>query len=104
MGSDVLFNCPMMESAPFENDELNKIWIKNINRDEKFALHRACCSYQPLKEVILGILEANGIADLKTKNEAGITPSQYLHENPYADIQEMEIIRDYIAKQTGNFF
>ena len=35
------------------------------------------------------------------KNEAGITPSQYLEENPYADIDEMDIIREYVSKMMG---
>ena len=84
----------------YESDEVHN-WIKNINNDEKYSLHRACTSFQPLKEVILTIFKAKGIGAFQMKNEAGITPSQYLKENPYADIREMDIVRDYVMKMMG---
>ena len=62
---------------------------------------RACTSFQPLKEVLLTIVSAKGIGAFQMKNEAGITPSQYLKENPYADIDEMDIVQDYIATMMG---
>ncbi|GFH58431.1 hypothetical protein CTEN210_14907 [Chaetoceros tenuissimus] len=78
-----------------------KNWMKNINSDERFSLHRACCSFQPLKEVIFTILEEKGIGAFKLKNEMGITPSQYLKENPYTDISEKDIIEEYVMKMMG---
>ena len=55
-----------MRDSPFEldidgnyenqTDEVHN-WIKNINSDEKYSLHRACSSFQPLKEVINAIVE-----------------------------------------------
>ena len=76
-------------------------WLKNINSNEKYALHRACCSYQPLKEVIYGNMKEKGINAFQLKNEIGVTPSQYLKENPYADVTEMEIVQYYVMKMMG---
>ena len=104
----VLAHCPVLKSTPFQHSSLKILyndeeeqksnWIKNINSDEKYGLHRACSCYQPLMEVILSILETNGIGAFKLKNEAGITPSQYLRENPYADIKEIYIVREFVKK------
>ena len=74
-----------------------------MNNDDKYSLHRACTSFQPLKEVILTIIKAKGIGMFQMKNEAGVTPSQYLKENPYADIDEMDIVQDYIATMMGEY-
>jgi hypothetical protein len=77
-------------------------WIKNINNDEEYTLHRACSSFQPLDEIIYSIIETRGIGAFAKKNEMGITPSQYLRENPYADIKEMDVIRGYyVIKMMG---
>ena len=78
-------------------------WLKNMNNDDKCSLHRACASFQPLKEVLLTIVRAKGIGAFQMKNEAGVTPSQYLKENPYADVEEMDIVRDYILKMMGEY-
>ncbi|GFH46385.1 hypothetical protein CTEN210_02859 [Chaetoceros tenuissimus] len=85
-----------------QTDEVHN-WIKHINNDEKYSLHRACCSFQPLKEVLMTIIKAKGIGAFNIKNEAGITPSRYLKENPFADIKEMDIVRDYIATMMGEY-
>ncbi|GFH46386.1 hypothetical protein CTEN210_02860 [Chaetoceros tenuissimus] len=107
---NVLGQTKVFEESPFElneygeyHDQTDEVhdWLKNINNDEKYSLHRACCSFQPLKEVIINIILQRGIGAFNIKNEAGITPSRYLKENPYADIKETEIIRDYIMKIMG---
>ena len=85
-----------------QTDEVHD-WLKNINSDEKYSLHRACCSFQPLKEVLMTIILQQGIGAFNIKNEAGITPSRYLKENPYADIKETDIIRGYVMKMTGEY-
>ncbi|GFH58503.1 hypothetical protein CTEN210_14979 [Chaetoceros tenuissimus] len=85
----------------FADEEAVQEWIKNINNDDKYALHRACCSFSPSKQDIFTILEEIGIGAFSVENGAGITPSQYLKENPYADIDEMDIIRDYTLKMMG---
>ncbi|GFH60429.1 predicted protein [Chaetoceros tenuissimus] len=74
-------------------------WIKSINVDDTYALHRACSSYKPLKEVIYCIIDEKGLKAFGKKNEIGITPSRYLKENPYADLSEIEIVRDYFSKK-----
>ena len=89
-------------SYPGVTEEVHN-WLKNMNNDDEYSLHRACASFQPLKEVILTIVRAKGIGAFKVKNEAGITPSQYLKENPYADIREMDIVRDYVMKMMGEY-
>lgn len=76
-------------------------WIKNINNDEEYTLHRACSSFQPLDEIIHNIIETRGIGAFAKKNEMGITPSQYLQENPYSDVKEMDVIRGHVMKMMG---
>lgn len=107
LGDSIIARTKLIEnSSPFEltrygyyhgqTEEVNN-WLKNVNSGEQYSLHRACSSFQPLKEVILAIVKAKGIGAFQVKNEAGITPSQYLKENPYADVEEMDIVREYIA-------
>ena len=76
-------------------------WLKNMNNDDTCALHRACTSYQPLKEVIHTIIQEKGLKAFRQENDAGITPSQYLKENPYSALTEKEIIREYLMKAMG---
>lgn len=76
-------------------------WIKNINNDNQFALHRACSAFQPLKEVIHAIILQKGLKAFHEENSAGITPSRYLKENPYTDLTEKEIIKDYLMMMMG---
>ena len=83
-----------------ESNDMNT-WIKNMTDDEAFSLHRACASFQPLKQVMYSIIEEKGLKAFKVKNSAGITPSQYLKENPYTELTEKEIIHDYIMKMIG---
>ncbi|GFH46395.1 hypothetical protein CTEN210_02869 [Chaetoceros tenuissimus] len=90
------------DSFPGQTEEV-VAWIKNMNSDNKYSLHRACSSYKPLKEVINAIVEKKGIGSFHNKNSIGITPSQYLMENPFADVTEKDIIRDYIMKMMGEY-
>lgn len=83
-----------------QDDVVNQ-WLKNMNNDEKFSLHRACSSFQPLKQVISAIVLQKGIKAFREENSAGITPSQYLKENPYTNLTEMEIVQDYLMKMMG---
>ena len=76
-------------------------WLKNMNNDDTCALHRACTSYQPLKEVIHTIIQEKGLKAFRQENDAGITPSQYSKENPYSALPEKEIIREYLMKAMG---
>ncbi|GFH55574.1 predicted protein [Chaetoceros tenuissimus] len=106
-GDGVLVHTALMKKSPHFNifqrgyGQIFQNWVRNLDREEEFSLHRACCSYRPLKEIIMGIVEERGLAAFSQKNKAGITPSKYLSENPYADISEMEIVRNYISKMMG---
>ncbi|GFH44049.1 hypothetical protein CTEN210_00523 [Chaetoceros tenuissimus] len=99
-----------VEKCPFRNSptlsysadcEEANTWMKNINNHEDYALHRVCSSYRPLKEIIMSIIEKKGLGAFKTENSIGITPSQYLKENPYTDVTEQDIIHDYLMKMLG---
>ena len=76
-------------------------WIKNINQADEFALHRACSSFNPLEEIIYEIVKRESIGSMKKQNSIGITPSQYLKENPYAEIEEKKIINRYVLDMMG---
>ena len=41
------------------------------------------------------------IKRFKIKNRIGITPSQYLEENPYVDVNEKDVIERYILQMVG---
>ena len=112
LGRNLLSSTKLMEESHFEldrwgnyEDQTDEVhdWVKNINNDEKYSLHRACCSFQPLKEVIMTIILQQGIGAFNIQNEMGITPSRYLKENPYADIKETDIIRDYVMAMMGEY-
>ena len=99
-----LEKCPFRDRptlAYSDHCEEIQTWMKNINNHEDYALHRACSSYQPLKEVLMPIIEEKGLRTFKTENSIGITPSQYLKENPYTDVTEQDIIKSYLMKMTG---
>ena len=107
---NLLSGTQLLEESHFEldvwgnydhhTDEVHN-WIKNINSDEKYSLHRACSSYQPLTEVIHTIIQQQGLRSFAIKNGMNITPSRYLKENPFANITEKNIVRDYILKMMG---
>lgn len=112
LGFGVIPNTALIKTSPFEtnengvygravNDEVNE-WIKSINNDEKFALHRICSSFEPTVQMIVDTMkEKGGLTAFKVENSIGITPSQYLKENPYAEVTEKEIIENYILQMMG---
>ncbi|GFH43789.1 hypothetical protein CTEN210_00262 [Chaetoceros tenuissimus] len=111
LGEKIIFGTALAEASPIEtqhhvgwydegNDDMNQ-WLKNMNNDDQFALHRACSSFQPMKEVIYPIILQKGLKAFKEKNSAGIIPSKYLQENSYTDLTEKEIIHDYLMKMMG---
>ncbi|GFH43791.1 hypothetical protein CTEN210_00264 [Chaetoceros tenuissimus] len=100
----IIHNTALAKASPFQVETIGwhmNEWIKNINNDEAFALHRACSSFQPLKEVIHAIVLEKGLKALREENSTGITPSKYLKENPYTELSEKEIIHDYLMKMMG---
>ncbi|GFH61891.1 hypothetical protein CTEN210_18367 [Chaetoceros tenuissimus] len=111
LGRYMIQDTKLAEASPFEvaeggyydsevNDDMN-IWIKNMNHDEAFTLHRACASFQPLKQVLSAIIQEKGLKAFRKENNAGIAPSQYLTENPYTELKEKELIHDYVMKIMG---
>ncbi|GFH43826.1 hypothetical protein CTEN210_00299 [Chaetoceros tenuissimus] len=119
LGRDIITNTAIARASPIEgnnqfigfgdffsglgvaaNNNMNE-WLKNMNNDEEYALHRACSSFQPLKEVLCGMIQEKGLKAFKEKNSAGITPSRYLQGNPYADVTEKEVIESYILQMMG---
>ena len=84
------------------NEAVLNTWLKNINNDETFALHRLCCSFEPTLEMILNVMkDKGGLKAFKLENSIGITPSRYLKENPYAHVEEKEVIEKYVLQMTG---
>ncbi|GFH55162.1 leucine rich repeat-containing protein [Chaetoceros tenuissimus] len=84
-----------------DSNEIDDL-IKNINGDtEEYALHRACSSYYPITEIIHGIVKRQGLKALKKKNEIGITPLQYLEENPFAEISQSALMKQYVLEMMG---
>ncbi|GFH57209.1 hypothetical protein CTEN210_13685 [Chaetoceros tenuissimus] len=111
LGDKLLAQTKLIKGSPFELDkygcydgsqteEVNN-WIKNINNGDKYSLHRACSSFQPLKEVLMPIVRNQGIGAFHIQNDMGITPSQYLKENPYTDMKEMDIVKEYLMTMMG---
>lgn len=99
----------LIVNSPFHHDFLGEYaeeahnWVKNVNTDDRYALHRICCSHQPSIQEIYNIIRENGIGAFNEENMIGITPSKYLNENPFADVTEMEIIRSFTMKMMKQY-
>ncbi|GFH44368.1 hypothetical protein CTEN210_00842 [Chaetoceros tenuissimus] len=112
LGVNVITRTKLLEASPFETlysehypylrQEADQ-WIKNINgRDEEeYALHRACLFFTPLEDTIHAIVKRQGLNSFDKPNSIGITPSQYLKENPNTEIKEQKIINQYILDMMG---
>lgn len=112
-GKQIFAGTKLLKKSPFNiretdmdgpeprTDEPFNDWVKNINNDDEFSLHRACCDKEPTVETFLPILEKQGIGAFRKKNLIGITPSRYLKKNPFAKIKEIEIVRNYIMNIVG---
>ena len=99
----------MIKASPFETTEIgfydnsNEVneWIKTHHADNEFSLHRACSSYNPLHEVIFDIIKRQGVKAFKNQDSIGVTPSQYLCENPFTEIKEQKMIKRFILDMMG---
>ncbi|GFH44361.1 leucine-rich repeat domain-containing protein [Chaetoceros tenuissimus] len=102
LGNCVIFGTALIQTINqlVDNDILNN-WIRNINRAEEYALHRACSSFNPLEEIIHAIVKRQGLQSLKKRNFIRLTPMQYLEANPYTDIEEKKIMKRYILDMMG---
>lgn len=100
----IIEDTELMQRSQFEIDDGEEVnaWLKEINNDEQFALHRVCSSFRPTLDMILNTMkEKGGPKAFKVENSIGITPSRYLNENPYADVKEKEIIEKFILQMMG---
>ncbi|GFH44596.1 hypothetical protein CTEN210_01070 [Chaetoceros tenuissimus] len=111
LGRNIIADTALLTCAPAttnnlgwygNHDEVNE-WIKTINGDtEEFALHRACLSYNPITDIIYGIVKRQGLNALKKKNEAGISPLEYLEANPFAEILDQRaFMKRYVLDMMG---
>ena len=92
---------PTYGHGDYENNEAVNTWIKNRLQGDEFALHRACSSFNPLEEVIFGIVKRQGLKSFKEPDGIEVTPSQNLSENPFTDITEQKILKRYILDMMG---
>ncbi|GFH50784.1 predicted protein [Chaetoceros tenuissimus] len=76
-------------------------WIKNRLQGDEFTLYRACSSYNPLEEVIYGIVKRHGPKAFKEPDSIGITPVQYLEQTPFDDIDQQKLMKRYILDMMG---
>ncbi|GFH56952.1 hypothetical protein CTEN210_13428 [Chaetoceros tenuissimus] len=84
------------------NDDERVIrWVKSINDEDVYALHHACSSINPLGDIIHDLVKQQGIKAMRIPNAIGVTPSQYLEANTFADISEKDIINRYILDSMG---
>ncbi|GFH47061.1 hypothetical protein CTEN210_03536 [Chaetoceros tenuissimus] len=119
LGQDVFQETDLIKRSPFRRDEDGygvyydsdgdddveaKQWIKSMNNEEAYALHRACSSFNPIAEIIHDLVTQHGIKAMKMPNAIGITPSQYLAANTFDDISEKDIINRYISDMMGEVF
>lgn len=106
LGKNIIQHTPLFQSSPFKScsdDDLHEfnLWIKNINMEQKYALHRVCASWKPSIEQIYEAMKEHGMQIMNQPNDLGITPSQYLAANPFSEIDEKKIINRYILEMMG---
>ena len=104
LGPGIVKFTGLVNICPFSStyhEEFNA-WLKSINDEEKFTMHRVCSSFHPTLDMIVNTMkDKGGPKAFKVKNIIGITPSQYLEENPYVDVNEKDVIERYILQMVG---
>ena len=85
----------LIKFASTVSEENRDDWIKSIYDSPKYVLHKICCSHQPSAEAIHEILQDRGLEAFYEEKDVGISPSEYLQENPFTDITEVDIVRNY---------
>ena len=111
IGENIFAKTKLFQLSPFEevdgfgrynnHDQVNE-WVRDINTNQEYALHRACCSFNPLVDIIYQIVRRNGFQAFKVPNAIGINPSRYLEANPFGtkDVQK-KVINRYILEMMG---
>ena len=76
-------------------------WIKSINDDDDYGLHRLCSSMDPSEdEIYQMICDQGGLHAMAQKNSIGITPSKYLAANPYAKVlDEKKLVKRFVLEK-----
>ncbi|GFH61984.1 hypothetical protein CTEN210_18460 [Chaetoceros tenuissimus] len=110
IGRNVFAKTKLFQLSPFEevhtngsyinHDQVNA-WVRDINANEEYALHRACCSFNPLLDIIYQLVRRNGLRAFRVQNAIGITPSQYLDANPLAQDIQKKVMNRYILEMMG---
>ncbi|GFH44713.1 hypothetical protein CTEN210_01187 [Chaetoceros tenuissimus] len=109
LGEGIISCTALSQASPFatyddgdyDNDEEVNEWIKNHHADNEFSLHRACSSFNPLDEIVFDIVKREGLKAFKKTDRNGVTASEYLYQNPFAEIKEQTIINRYILDMMG---
>lgn len=78
-------------------------WINSINANRKFKLHRICSSLYPDEDRTYRIIKRYGSLRkfTKPKNSIGITPLEYLYENPFADFDQTKLVKRFVLEMMG---
>ncbi|GFH50291.1 hypothetical protein CTEN210_06767 [Chaetoceros tenuissimus] len=112
LGEHVIANTALIRGSPFkvssffgnyENTEEVNQWIKGINEDDTYELHQACSSFNPLIEIIYGIVKRKGPCAFHKKNEIGMTAVDYLEANPCIEneIDQNVLMKRYVLEMMG---
>ncbi|GFH61636.1 hypothetical protein CTEN210_18112 [Chaetoceros tenuissimus] len=84
-----------------ENEHMNA-WVKSINDNDEYGLHRLCSSMDPSEDEIYELMcEHGGPCAMAKKNSIGVTPSEYLAANPYADVDEKKLMKRFVLEKMG---
>lgn len=108
IATNAIAHTTLIKQSPFfnrtdANEEEVLEWIKNVNGNEEYELHRACSLFNPLPEIIYMIVRRKGLGAFKKKNELYLTPIDYLEENPFVqtEINQIEIMKRYVLEMSG---
>ncbi|GFH59532.1 hypothetical protein CTEN210_16008 [Chaetoceros tenuissimus] len=109
LGRNVIEDTALIEVCPFEtntigydyNQEGVNDWIRNQNMAPEYELHRACSTFNPIQEIVYGIVKRKGLKAFHVKNAIGITPLQFLEANPFSDIDQKKMITQYVLEMMG---
>lgn len=94
-------------------EEFVRTWVKNLNqidtttniRIDKYAIHRLCSSMDPSIDTLYNrYIRRFGLRVMKYRNKIGISPSRYLSENPYVEVDEQKLINRFILEKLGEIF
>ncbi|GFH61580.1 hypothetical protein CTEN210_18056 [Chaetoceros tenuissimus] len=98
LGIEVFFCTPLWRKRIGDENA----WVKSINDNDLYRLYRLCSSMDPSEdEIYQMICEQGGLHALVQKNSVGITPSEYLAANPYADVDEMKLVKRILLENMG---